>query len=169
MALALLRRRPVRHVAAVILCACLLSAEPSPPVWAATSIGPPEELASRVIELTNAERARAGLPPLGASPELAAAAQAYAEVLASGDCFAHTCGPVPQVQERGELAGYTEWRALGENLAGGQQTPERVIQMWMESPSHRQNILDPTFTEIGIGVATGGRYGICWIQNFGTR
>jgi uncharacterized protein YkwD len=127
------------------------------------------DFVGRVVELTNAERAKAGLRPLVVSRQLAGAAQDYADVLATTGCFAHTCGPVPQLEQRGERAGYHGWTALGENIAGGQQSPERVVEMWMESPGHRQNILDPAFAEIGVGMATGGQYGIYWAQAFGAR
>jgi uncharacterized protein YkwD len=127
------------------------------------------EYLERVVELTNAERVQAGLAPLRLSPELSEAAQAYAEVLATSGCFAHTCGPVAQVEARSELAGYRGWRSLGENIAGGQLSPERVLQMWMESPGHRSNILNPGFTEFGVGLAAGGEFGLYWAQMFGTR
>ncbi len=126
-----------------------------------------EALAARVVELTNAERARAGLVPLTVSPSLVGAAQGYAEVLASGDCFAHTCGPVPELVRRSELAGYRGWTQLGENIADGYPGPEQVVAGWMASEGHRANILDPSFAEIGVGLALGGRYGPAWVQAFG--
>jgi uncharacterized protein YkwD len=134
-----------------------------------SAAAPNADFAARVLDLTNAERAKAGLAPLAPSLELTGAAQGYAEVLATSSCFAHTCGPVPELTARTELAGYRGWVALGENIAGGQQGPERVVQMWMESPGHRANILDPSFTEIGIGVAAGGELGAYWTQAFGAR
>ena len=122
-----------------------------------------------MVELTNAERAAAGLAPLTASPQLSDAARAYAGILAGGDCFAHTCGPVPGLADRGERAGYTGWTSLGENLAAGQPSPEEVVREWMASPGHRANILDPAFAEIGVATATGGPYGIYWVEAFGAR
>jgi uncharacterized protein YkwD len=56
---------------------------------------------------------------------------------------------------------------VGENLAAGQPTPERAFTDWMNSPSHRDNILDPRFTELGVGVRFGGEYGVYWVQEFG--
>ena len=55
---------------------------------------------ARVLELTNLERQKVGAPPLLASSELTSAAQGYSVVLASGECFEHTCGPVPDVADR---------------------------------------------------------------------
>ena len=124
---------------------------------------------ARVIELTNVERQKAGLAPLAAQANLTQAANGYAGVLASGTCFAHTCGPVPEFTDRAAQAGYTNWSALAENIAAGQRTPEAVVKAWMESPGHRANILNARYTEIGVGLATGGRMGMYWAQSFGAR
>src|SRR5437763_1399259 len=78
----------------------------------------------RVLELTNLERVKAGLPPFTPNPFLTKAAQGYAEVLGQATCFEHTCGPVPLLQKRIENAGYTNWASVAENIAAGQQTPE---------------------------------------------
>jgi uncharacterized protein YkwD len=126
--------------------------------------------ATRVFELTNIERAKAGVPPLALSGELTNAAQTYSTVLAESGCFAHTCGPVPDFSVRITQSGYTGMLAAGENLAAGYRTPEEVIAGWLNSPGHRANLLSANYTEIGIGVATGeGRYGIFWAQEFGAR
>ena len=137
------------------------------PVAAAPSQDP---VAARVLELTNAERASAGLAPLVASNELQASAQEYTQVLASSGCFEHTCGPVPNFVDRDWQAGYTGWTAIGENIAEGYPTAEDVVAGWMSSPGHRANILSPNFTEIGIGVAGGaGKFGTYWTEEFGAR
>ena len=52
--------------------------------------------------------------------------------------------------------------ALGENLAKGQLTVEEVVEDWMNSPGHRRNILEPSFTELGVGI-----FRDLWVQNFG--
>jgi uncharacterized protein YkwD len=125
---------------------------------------------ARVLDLTNAERQNAGLAPLSLSSELEDAAQSYSDVLASSDCFAHTCGPVTEVGERDAQAGYTGWSAVGENIAAGYATPEDVVAGWMASPGHRANILSRNFAEIGIGVSNAdGQFGIYWTQEFGAR
>src|SRR5689334_19895352 len=116
--------------------------------------------AQRVLEITNLERGKAGLAALVLSPQLNDAAQGYAQVLASGDCFAHTCGPVPDFGVRFRDAGYTGWSAIAENIAAGYATPEAVVDGWMASPGHRQNILTPAFTDMGAGVVSGsGKFG----------
>jgi uncharacterized protein YkwD len=125
---------------------------------------------ARVLDLTNSERDKAGLAPLNLSDQLQAAAQSYTVVLASGDCFAHTCGPMPNFADRDAVAGYDGWWSIGENLAGGYSSPDEVMAGWMASPGHRANILSVTFTEIGIGVTRGGgRFGMYWAEEFGAR
>ena len=124
---------------------------------------------SRVLDLTNIERQKAGLGPLALSTQLNDAAQGYSQVLASGACFEHTCGPVPRFENRVGQAGYNGWNALGENIAAGYPTPEAVVAGWMSSPGHRANMLSPNFTEMGIGLVSGGKYGAYWTQEFGRR
>ena len=128
------------------------------------------DFAARILDLTNAERQKAGLAPLVANPQLATAAQTYSQVLASTGCFEHTCGPVPNFADRDAQAGYTGWTAIGENIAAGYPSPEAVVAGWMASPGHRANILSPKYTELGVGVVTGaGSLGTYWTQEFGNR
>jgi uncharacterized protein YkwD len=125
---------------------------------------------ARVLELTNVERQKVGAPPLAVSNELSSAAQAYSVVLATSGCFAHTCGPVPDMVDRMTQAGYQGWTALAENIAAGYPTPEAVVDGWMSSPGHRANLLSASFSEIGIGIAASGAgYGTFWTQDFGAR
>lgn len=160
----------MRYASAVIGCLLLLLVPSATGVASAQQVVKAETFTARVVELTNAERAKAGLGPLRVSGQLTRSAQGYAEVLATGACFGHTCAPVPEMAERSERAGYLNWQALAENIAGGQRTPERVVADWMASPGHRQNILNGRYTELGVGVASGsGTYGIYWAQEFGTR
>jgi uncharacterized protein YkwD len=85
------------------------------------------------------------------------------------NCFAHDCGPVPYFVDRVVVAGYTPWRALAENIAAGQPTPQEVVNAWMASTGHRTNILNATYRDTGVGVAFGGTYGIYWVQEFGAQ
>lgn len=125
--------------------------------------------AEEVVQLTNAARTKEGLGPLQPNEYLMQSAQAYAQVLAPGTCFAHDCPPVPSQRERIAQAGYGGWKRIGENIAAGDRTAEAVVAGWLESPGHRGNILKPEFTEIGVGVASGdGKYGIYWVQVFAT-
>jgi uncharacterized protein YkwD len=155
----------IRQILALSL-ATLVAVRPYP--VAAAGPDPGADLA-REVELTNAERQAAGLESLALSPRLSDAAQSYSQVLASGACFDHACGGVPNFADRIGQAGYTGWTALGENIAAGYPTPEAVVAGWMASPGHRANILSPNYAEIGVGVVSGGRYGTYWTQEFGSR
>ncbi|MFE9444532.1 CAP domain-containing protein [Streptomyces sp. NPDC006602] len=129
----------------------------------------PAELArtqADVVELTNRERARAGLPRLAVDPPLAAAAQAYSTDMAARAFYSHTSPEGTQPWDRAAAAGST-LRSIGENIACGQRSPAEVVEGWMNSPGHRANILKPTFTRIGVGFAGGGPAGTYWTQLFG--
>ncbi|MCH0566591.1 CAP domain-containing protein [Streptomyces sp. MUM 2J] len=121
---------------------------------------------AEVAELTNRERARAGLPPLGADVRLAAAARAHSEDMATRAYHAHTSPDGTQPWDRAAAAGSAR-RTIGENIACGQRSPAEVVAGWMDSPGHRANILAPAFTHIGVGFAGGGPSGTYWTQLFG--
>ena len=108
----------------------------------------PDERA--VLELTNLERERAGLPALTADPRLCHAARQHTANMARHNVISHTLAGTTFV-DRLQLAGYTH-TAAGENCAQGQATPAAAVASWMLSPGHRSNILNPRYTEIGIGV-----------------
>jgi uncharacterized protein YkwD len=111
--------------------------------------------------LLNGERADRGLPPLAANAQLATAGTAYAQDLVAGSYFSHTGRDGSDVLDRIKRVGYiprgAAW-ALGENLAwgtGALATPESIMQAWMNSPGHRDNILNAEYREIGIGIVLG--------------
>ncbi|GEC06158.1 hypothetical protein SSP24_38130 [Streptomyces spinoverrucosus] len=122
--------------------------------------------AADVIDLTNHERARAGLPPLAPDPVLTRAAQAHSADMVARDFYSHTAPDGSQPWDRAAAAGSTR-RSIGENIACGQRSPTEVVTGWMNSPGHRANILKPGFTHIGIGFVGGGRAGTYWTQLFG--
>ncbi|MFF5966602.1 CAP domain-containing protein [Streptomyces collinus] len=122
--------------------------------------------AAAVVDLTNRERAGAGLPPLAADPLLTTAAQAHSADMVARAFYAHTAPDGSRPWDRAAAAGSTR-RAIGENIACGQRSPADVVEGWMNSPGHRANILNPGFTHIGIGFAGGGRAGTYWTQLFG--
>jgi uncharacterized protein YkwD len=126
---------------------------------------------ARIAALVNQERAHAGLAPLAANPVLAQAAESYAADMAAEDFFSHTGADGSDHIRRTEAAGYVDWSFLGENLAAGQPTPERVVAAWMKSPTHRANVLAPDAREIGIGHAavSGRAYDDYWAMETGAR
>jgi uncharacterized protein YkwD len=129
-----------------------------------------DAIAQQVLALTNQQRAQAGLAPLAPSPALSQAAQAYSSVMAATTCFLHVCGPLPDPGARLVQAGYANWTAYGENIAMGYPSAQAVVDGWMASGEHRANILSPTFTDIGIGLASGAANGaLYWTQDFGAQ
>ncbi len=126
-----------------------------------------EILSQRVLSLINIERATVGVSPVTLNDELVNAAESYACTLAGEDFFDHihpATGEGPG--ERAAAAGYVYF-AVGENLAAGQISAAQVVESWMESKGHRQNLLSPDWKETGIGVRRGGTYGVYWVQLFG--
>jgi stress response protein SCP2 len=121
---------------------------------------------AEVVRLTNAERGRAGLRALVFDPRLAAAAQAHSEHMAAAGFFAHESPDGRQAWDRVAAAGY-QYAKVAENIAAGQPSPAEVVAGWMDSPGHRKNILDSDVTQIGVGRADGGSYGVYWTQVFG--
>jgi hypothetical protein len=107
-----------------------------------------------VIRLTNVARAAAGLSELVPNDHLAAAAANKAADMLTKQYFAHESpeGLTPWYWIRG--AGY-DYRYAGENLAVHYFSAEGVQEGWMASPTHRQNILDDRYVDVGIGVAQG--------------
>ncbi|WP_229399401.1 CAP domain-containing protein [Micromonospora okii] len=138
------------------------STAPTPKVVVAPGVS---TQAAEVVNLVNAERAKAGCGALKINDKLMKAAQAHSQDQADNRKMSHTGSDGSDVGERLDRVGYA-WRAYGENVAWNQQTPAAVMNAWMNSSGHRANILNCSFTQIGVGVATSN--GPYWTQNFGT-
>jgi len=124
-----------------------------------------------VVELTNEERSRVAARPLARSELLDQAADLKAEDMARGQYFSHDSptGVTPWFWFK--VVGYTYAHA-GENLAVYFSDSDEVVQAWMDSPTHRANIVNGTYQEIGIGTARGtyqGHSTVFVVQLFGTR
>ncbi len=104
--------------------------------------------------LTNAERLSNNLPILAVSPKLTRAAQLKAEDMAAKSYFAHTSPEGKSPWHWFNLVGYRYYYA-GENLAVNFTDSKEVAKAWMNSPTHRANIVGGHYTEIGTGIATG--------------
>jgi uncharacterized protein YkwD len=131
------------------------------------SPGNKDALVTRVVELTNQERTKRGLQPVTLDPTLSKMADDYACEMINGGFFGHIDRSGKDPGQRALAEGYV-FLALGENLAGGQNSPERVMTDWMNSTEgHRENILAAQWREIGVSVRLGGLYGIYWVQEFG--
>lgn len=117
-----------------------------------------------VLDLVNVERTNRGLQPLKFNNELSNVATKKSQDMIDRNYFDHTSptygSPFDMMKQFG-----ISYRAAGENIAMGQKTPKEVMNSWMNSPGHRKNILNPDFTELGVGIASNGS-SIYWTQMF---
>ena len=128
---------------------------------------PPE----KVIELTNKERLHHGLSPLNNSNSLNQAALAKAGNMFAKDYWAHNAPDGTQPWAFIKSSGYQYIRA-GENLARDFTDPLAVVDAWMNSPSHKDNLLNPDYEDIGVAVVDGTLGGVqttLVVQMFGRR
>jgi uncharacterized protein YkwD len=98
----------------------------------------------------NGTRKHYGAPPLTYNYQLEAAARTHARLMAEKGTMSHTLGG--SLRDRTLAAGY--YGAVGENLGEGHKTLEQVIGGWLDSPSHRETLLNRRFTEFGLAAAT---------------
>ena len=116
-----------------------------------------------IAAINNARRANGGCPPLVYSDRLEAAARSQAELMVRKDKLSHDLGVT--LRQRVAAQGYDG--AVGENLAGGQQSLDQAIDGWLHSKGHRDTLLSTRFVEFGLAVAqvpagTKSRYGTYW-------
>lgn len=115
-----------------------------------------------VVDLTNAERTKRGLKPLKLDEKLSGVARKKSEDMRNKNYFDHNSPTYGSPFDMMKKFGIT-YRTAGENIAKGQRTPKEVVQAWMNSEGHRKNILNPDFTNIGVGYVKDGNI---WTQQF---
>ena len=115
-----------------------------------------------VVRLVNQHRAQNGLQPLTEDWELSRVARYKSQDMVTNRYFSHTSPtygtPFQMIRAFG-----LKFRTAGENIAYGQRTPKAVVDAWMNSSGHRANILNGSYTRIGVGYVAGGNY---WTQMF---
>jgi uncharacterized protein YkwD len=152
-----------------LACAGPTSPDPEPTGGGTPTITttPPSEAAAAIVDLTNAERTRNGLAAVRANGQLMQAAQIHADQMARLGRLDHVLpeAQYPRPEDRINAAGY-RWRAYAENLAWGQRNPAEAVSGWMESPGHRTNILNATYTELGAGYALDPERRAYYVQVF---
>jgi uncharacterized protein YkwD len=121
---------------------------------------------SQVLALTNSQRAKAGCKALSVSSKLTKAAQSHSADMAAKNYFSHDSQDGRSPFDRMKDAGYS-FSAAAENIAMGQQTPADVMTAWMNSPGHKANILNCTYTQLGVGYAVSKSGSPYWTQDFG--
>jgi uncharacterized protein YkwD len=113
--------------------------------WASTTT-----LRAAVVCLINQQRAAHGLPGLHASVALNRSAQGWTDTMVNRDLFGHGADFSARISAAG-----MNWSSAGENIATGYSTPGDVVNGWMASTGHCENILNPTFRDAGTGVSAG--------------
>ena len=116
-----------------------------------------------VFELLNEKRAENGLKPLVWSDEVATIARQHSHNMADLKFFGHRGLDNKMVSDRADDIGLKKWRAIGENIAfsrGYQDPIEKAVELWLDSPSHRHNLMNSDWREsaVGVAVATDGSY-----------
>lgn len=144
----------------------------------ASSLSSPDQHAALLCAI-NAERAARGMPAVVGGDQLASAAQRDAQDMVTRRFFAHVTPEgttlAQRVRATGWMDGTSDW-SLGEAIGWAQEpldTTASIVQAWLDSPPHRDILLDPTFSEVGIGVAPGVPLtpggGATYVLDFGTR
>jgi uncharacterized YkwD family protein/spore coat assembly protein SafA len=116
----------------------------------------------QVVTLVNQERSKQGLKPLVVDWEVERVARYKSNDMQAKSYFSHTSptygSPFNMLKHFG-----VNYRSAGENIAKGQRTPSEVMNSWMNSSGHRANILNGSFTHIGVGYNASGHV---WTQMF---
>ncbi|MEH7110993.1 CAP domain-containing protein [Neobacillus niacini] len=138
-------------------------AAPTPKTAAPTpATGDVSQYVKQVIDLTNAQRSKNGLPALKSDSQLSGVAQKKSVDMQQNNYFSHTSptygSPFDMMRDFG-----VTYKSAGENIAQGQRTPQEVVNAWMNSEGHRKNILSANFTHIGVGYEKAGNH---WTQMF---
>jgi uncharacterized protein YkwD len=167
-------KHPLRGIAVLALIAVSVGATAADTMAARASSA---TVRARVVELVNVARSQprrcgskryAAVAPLNSSRKLNDAATAHARDMERHKYFEHEGRDGSQPKDRVRRTGY-EWRLTGENIALGPESAEEVVAGWLASPGHCENIMEPRFRDIGVGVAIGKKRGqIYWVQEFGS-
>lgn len=133
-------------------------------------------LSTRALQLVNNVRARGArcgselfgpAPPLTLSVTLSGVALGHASDMAENNYFEHQDLQGKTPSDRVRASGYKE-KLVGENIAYGPKTVDEVVQGWLDSPGHCENIMDPRFAEMGVGYAVSqdSKHALYWVQLF---
>jgi uncharacterized protein YkwD len=134
---------------------------------ASVSTSPEAPVQQQILALVNLNRRRARCGSLSLDRRLILAAQGHATDMAHRVYFAHNSRTGATVAVRVTHAGY-RWQRYGENIARGLSSPYQVVDAWMHSPEHRENIMDCRLHQMGIGLAFGANRTTYWVQDFAT-
>ncbi|MEJ7625183.1 MAG: CAP domain-containing protein [Pyrinomonadaceae bacterium] len=108
------------------------------------------------FDIINRRRAAQGLPALKWCDQVAAVARRHSEDMAEFQFFSHKGLDNKMVSDRADTLGVGRWRAIGENIAfnrGYKDPIEKAVESWLDSPSHRRNMLDANWQDSAVGIA----------------
>jgi uncharacterized protein YkwD len=131
------------------------------------SSSPSSPVQQQVLALVNQNRRRGGCDGLSLDRRLIDAANEHAADMARRRYFAHESPNGDGAGDRVSEAGY-RWKRYGENIARGVDSPYEVVDGWMHSPEHRENIMDCRLDQMGVGLAIAGDDTAYWVQDFAT-
>jgi uncharacterized protein YkwD len=131
------------------------------------STSPAAPVQQQVLALVNDNRERGGCGDLTLDRRLIEAAYGHAVDMARRGYFAHESPDGEGSSDRMSAAGY-RWSRYGENIARGQDSVYEVVNGWMHSPVHRENIMDCQLRQMGIGLAFAPDRTPYWVQDFAT-
>ena len=155
--------RPQHRPALTTLAAAQREVSPS-----SVSTSPAAPVQQQVLALVNVNRRRGGCDELSLDRRLILAAYGHAADMARRGYFAHESPNGAGAGDRVQDAGY-RWSRYGENIARGQDSTYEVVDGWMHSPEHRENIMDCGLRQMGIGLAFSGDRQPYWVQDFATE
>jgi uncharacterized protein YkwD len=116
------------------------------------------------LRLVNDARRTHGCPPLAINSRLVEAARGHAVDMASRGYFAHRSPSGEDAGDRVSDTGY-DWATYGENIARGQDSVAEVVDSWLHSPTHRENIMTCAHSEVGVGLAFDADHKPYWVQD----
>jgi uncharacterized protein YkwD len=176
--------RSCRRAAVLLAVGCALGAPGSAlaaaPAACESAEAAPAQVGEQVVVrstlcLLNAQRQRHGLRALRLNPRLSRAARGHSQDMARNNYFDHNsrngASFLDRIRRSGYLSGARRWK-VAENIAWGTHwlaSPRAIMKAWMDSPGHRANILEGSYREIGIGVATRSGRRAIYTTDFGAR
>lgn len=141
------------------------SSKPASSSPASSNGGTYSAFQNEVVRLVNVQRANYGLKALSVNAAITKTATLKSQDMAAKGYFDHTSptygSPFDMMKQFG-----ISYRSAGENIAYGQTSPAQVMDGWMNSPGHRANILNSSYTQIGVGVARNANGTYYWTQHF---
>ncbi|MFD0524721.1 CAP domain-containing protein [Paractinoplanes durhamensis] len=163
----LIQQRPAAQKQVQDLAGGLLATAREDVTRADVSSNPNARMQQQVLALVNQNRRRGGCDSLSVDRRLIEAANEHAADMARRDYFAHESPNGDGSGDRMREAGY-QWKRYGENIARNVHSPYEVVDGWMHSPAHRENIMDCRLNQMGVGLAIDRDHTTYWVQDFAT-